>query len=90
MGSGLERDSLKKDLPEGEDKPRRPLGKSFRAEGMSEDQRGLFWNEEGGVNVRSAVYRTPENLSPDAFSRGYAHLINVDQLWLISSPPNIG
>ena len=49
MGSGLERDSLKKDLPEGEDKPRRPLGKSFRAEGMSEDQRGLIWNEEGGV-----------------------------------------
>ena len=49
MGSWLERDSLKKDLPEGEDKSCRPLGKSFRAEGMSEDQRGLLWNEEGGV-----------------------------------------
>ena len=38
VGSGLERDSLTKDLPEGEDKPHRPLGKSFRADGMSEDQ----------------------------------------------------
>ena len=36
------------------------------------------------MNVRSAIYRRPENISPDAFSRGYAHLINVE-VWKVAS-----
>ena len=36
------------------------------------------------MNVRSAVYRRSENLSLDAFSWGYAYLINVE-VWKVAS-----